>query len=1397
MPRPSLATGLSTPLAPVALLLALATSAASQQPLFTFVQISDSQPQSSDENQAFVDVLSTIAAAGQTGALLPYPVDLVLFAGDITWGNTRSEWVAAKQKLDAHLTANGIPFLAVPGNHDVDNSDTSLYEEFIADSDVWDAGSAAFTGHNGRARTTGWQGLRFIGVNNSNPGWNTIPSADVTAVAARVAAAAAAGENAFILCHHPHDDKDRMPLASVLPNTSLVGYLHGHTGSPHVTKGLAGVVNPVVWDVDTNATYRDRCLVYFQVFPTQLRAHVVVLDDNPANLPAGVLIQLAHPLTPSSEPGIGYADDFHSQARPAPTSTAPERKLWHRAGVWWGVLWSDAAGAWRVQRLDESSQTWVDTGPSVSSSSARSFDALAAGDALVLASNLPATPGQAANGSPAEIQRFTWSSALGRYALDAGYPAPINDARSPTLVLARDGTGTLWAGWTRAGAVLVAHTLGADSSWSAPITLASGLAAADTVALASFGGSVGALWSDSNAGTLAFARHLDGNPDTAWTSETASSGGALVGTRLDLVAADGRALAAVRASGGALNLLERSTSGAWNVHALADAADSLDSPLLVVDRAFSLLRLFATGPTLAGQSVSGGGAVYAKVSPLAAIDFPAGRGTPVVLDGAHPSALSPTSTRQSVDGSCALAVLGSVAQTERYWHAWDSLASRPLAPVAEFTAGPLAGAAPLLVDFTDLSNGAPTHWSWDFGDGATSTEQEPQHVYGEAGTFTVTLQAANGGGEDARTRTGYVVVSTPLPIQTLTAVADARVSEGSPTSNAGTASELRVKTQAGSSYQSFLRFDLSGLSGSVSSARLRLFCTDESSGAGSVYRIASTSWGETAINWTNKPSLPPTPLAVMGSVAAGAWIEQEIGPLEVGLVSLALAGGTTNSALYSSREGANPPQLVVTLAGNGGSPPMADFTATPRSGPAPLSVAFTDASTGAPTSWTWDFGDGSTSSARNPVHVYTQPGSYTVLLDVANANGLGSEQRLDYVTVTAPPPVRTFTPAADTLANEANKGKNYGTDPTLRVRVQTGGSYQTFLRFDLSSLTGSVVSAKLRLFCSDASPSGGRLHPVATTWTESGLNWNNKPALPASPLVTLGAVSAGAWTEVDVTAAVTGPGQVAFALEGVSSNTAIYSSREGAQPPQLVVETGGALPPQADFAASPSAGFAPLAVSFTDLSLAATAWQWDFGDGTGSSERNPSHVYLAPGSYSVTLTASNALGGDSLTRADLIGVSPPSPVQTFLPVADARPNEASPTATSGLVTVLRVRAEPGESYHSYLRFDLAGLTGSVVSAKLRLYSTDGSNVGGLVYPTSGSWSETTLTWSNKPAPTGPLVTSLGTVATGAWAEFDVTSVVSGPGTLNLVLQSTSSNSCYYSSREGTNPPQLVVSTTTP
>jgi PKD repeat protein len=104
--------------------------------------------------------------------------------------------------------------------------------------------------------------------------------------------------------------------------------------------------------------------------------------------------------------------------------------------------------------------------------------------------------------------------------------------------------------------------------------------------------------------------------------------------------------------------------------------------------------------------------------------------------------------------------------------------------------------------------------------------------------------------------------------------------------------------------------------------------------------------------------------------------------------------------------------MVDAEAAVGGSqpqPPVANFTGSPLSGDAPLTVDFTDTSTGSPTSWSWDFGDGvGTSTAQNPSYTYDDPGTYTVTLTATNAYGSDDEVKTDYVNVTAPVPVADF-----------------------------------------------------------------------------------------------------------------------------------------------------------------------------------------------------------------------------------------------------------------------------------------------------------------------------------------------------------------------------------------------------
>jgi serine protease len=82
-------------------------------------------------------------------------------------------------------------------------------------------------------------------------------------------------------------------------------------------------------------------------------------------------------------------------------------------------------------------------------------------------------------------------------------------------------------------------------------------------------------------------------------------------------------------------------------------------------------------------------------------------------------------------------------------------------PVAAFSGTPLSGTYPLTVTFTDASTNSPTSWAWTFGDGGTSTLQNPSHQYTAAGTYTVSLTATNAYGSNTLTKTGYITVTAP------------------------------------------------------------------------------------------------------------------------------------------------------------------------------------------------------------------------------------------------------------------------------------------------------------------------------------------------------------------------------------------------------------------------------------------------------------------------------------------------------------------------------------------------------------------------------------------------------------------------------------------------------------
>ncbi len=155
-------------------------------------------------------------------------------------------------------------------------------------------------------------------------------------------------------------------------------------------------------------------------------------------------------------------------------------------------------------------------------------------------------------------------------------------------------------------------------------------------------------------------------------------------------------------------------------------------------------------------------------------------------------------------------------------------------------------------------------------------------------------------------------------------------------------------------------------------------------------------------------------------------------------------------------------------------------------------------------------------------------------------------------------------------------------------------------------------------------------------------------------------------------------------------------------------------------------------------------------------------------------------------------------VATFFPSEDTRVKSEPAARNYGSNEELRLRQTSVLQY-AYLKFELAQLVGPLQSATLRLFCTEGSRDGGEIYSVSNNyigsntaWVEEGMDWTNKPDLAGAILSRAGSVAANTWVEFDVSSAVTGDGTLSLGLKNRSSDKVIYSSKEGEFPPELLV-----
>jgi gliding motility-associated-like protein len=580
------------------------------------------------------------------------------------------------------------------------------------------------------------------------------------------------------------------------------------------------------------------------------------------------------------------------------------------------------------------------------------------------------------------------------------------------------------------------------------------------------------------------------------------------------------------------------------------------------------------------------------------------------------------------------------------------------APVADFSASPTSGCGPLIVSFKDLSTNSPTGWTWDFGTGQVSNAQNPTYTYTSPGTYTVTMIAKNATGPGAVKKTDYITVF-PFPAPTFSSSLTLGCSpatvlftdkstpgQGSLVSwswnfgDGGTSNQQNpshIYTQVGFYGISLSVTNSAGCSNLVTIPRLvRIVPGVEpnfdfnqistSCTAPFVINFINQTAGPGHLTYTwdlgnglNSTDTSPTSISYpTGSYSVTLQAQSDLGCSQSITKPLALAGANaiingpdtvcintpvsfTNgstpapiSATWDLGDGVviadpPPPKTYTTVAPVNvkvvnkystcadsitkviqvvNVPTPAFIASSPTAScKAPFSVSFKDQTTPTPASWLWDFGDGNTSTSPSPTHQYNSTGVFDVKLTVTSSAGCSNTlTQAKMVQITA---------------------------PTVNVAAAS-----------IEGCTGAAIFPTLGIIAVDGVQS---------------YNWSVPAGTPSSSTVSNPSFTFPAQGSY--------PGSVTITTNGGCTASANFSATIG-DPTTPVLFT---------ITSSPTCG--TDRVFFKSTSTPADHWDWDFGDGNFSPldvYDTVSHAYNKIGTFTASLSVFN--NGCQTTATSLVTV---------------------------------------------------------------------------------------------------------------------------------------------------------------
>ena len=591
-------------------------------------------------------------------------------------------------------------------------------------------------------------------------------------------------------------------------------------------------------------------------------------------------------------------------------------------------------------------------------------------------------------------------------------------------------------------------------------------------------------------------------------------------------------------------------------------------------------------------------------------------------------------------------------------------------PSAGFNINNNNGTVPMPVEFTDTSTGNIDKWNWDFGDGSTSNSQNPEHLYNNAGIYTVNLTVEGSGGKDTKSISDAITVN--MPSEPIKAGFSADPISGD--------APLEVSFKDAST-------------GNISSWRWTLGY-DESSDLKDPVHIYNTPGnysvtlkvaGDNGEDYleneefisvydpviTHDISIIATP--ANGSVPLNVSFRRET-DLKGLIYSWDFGDGNISTTENPVHQYSNIGMYNVNLTIKGESgynrtiflekpviaerpsiPPIADFTQNNTNGGAPVSIKFSDISTGDITGWSWNFGDGISSNEQNPVHNYTVPGKYSVSLFVSGPGGNHTVKKEDLILIGTilpkpdkiPESTSTNIPAPEVTPTLVTPIPT----PTVTPTPEITPAVSTPVPTPTVTATPEITPAVLTVIPTPTVTPTPKITPTVSTPVPTPTVTPTPEITPAvsTPIPTPTNIPTATETAVATITSTALPKVTVSPIETQNGTSNSIIPGNNITPVQKINQSNieiknkdGEHIVNLEILASQLNGTAPLNVSFNSTwSDRDINFLWYFGDGTVDSDKSPEHIYRYPGLYSVQLICADEKGRYEVIRNDMIDVSDP------------------------------------------------------------------------------------------------------------------------------------------------------------